>query len=123
VKIYYAHSKLIYDTPREKQELKWLKKKFIVVDPNKDLSELGSMEPYIKKMFECNMVICSEYKKHVGKGVYEEVYHAITNGVKAKVLRKFLGRFVLKEVTGLQIIDGTDWKVGYAKVGTLYGRK
>ncbi len=117
-KVYYAHSKRIYDTPREAKELRYLNKKFSnnIVDPNKDIGELGNMEPYLKKVRECDIVICSEFMKHIGKGVYEEVADGLRKNKKVFVLRKGIFGFCLKKVKELKIIDSIDWKIYYGKL-------
>jgi len=118
--IYYAHSKKIYNTPREKKELAYLKKKYrnksTIVCPNKDMGELGNIEPYLKKVRECHTVVCSEYKKHVGRGVFEEISEALNKGKDVFVLRKGLLGFKLKRVNNVVWADINDWKVYYGKV-------
>jgi len=115
--VYYAHSKCIYNTPREKSELKWLRKKFAkVLDPNSDMGELGDVNPYLRAVGEHDAVVCSEYKGYIGKGVYHEVDHALRCGRKVWCLRKRLGVFYLKPVKKTEFYDGNDWKVCYAKL-------
>lgn len=117
-KVYYAHSKRIYDTLREKKELKYLRKKFAnnVVDPNKDIGELGDMEPYLRKVRECDIIVCSEFEKHVGRGVFEEVAEGLRKRKKVFVLKKGIFGFCLKKIKGLEVDDYTDWKVYYGRV-------
>ena len=116
MKIYYAHSMLTYNTVKEKQELKWLKKKYEVIDPNNDIGEQGIIEPYLKAISKCQGIICSEYEKHIGKGVYLEIEHALKLKLPVRCLRKnYLGNY-LKDVKGLQVVNEWDWKVYYGKV-------
>ena len=66
MKIYYAHSKKIYDTKVEKKQLKYLKnrfKEYNVICPNNDIGELGSIQPYLDVVSQCEMLICSEYNR------------------------------------------------------------
>ena len=40
---------------REKDEFEWLKKKFPdIINPNTDMGELGSIEPYLRKVSQCD---------------------------------------------------------------------
>ena len=74
-RVYYAHSMFIYDTRGEKKELKFLKKHYnFVVNPNPDIKwdNAKEMEPYFKAIKSCDLLICSEYKNHVGKVVSAE---------------------------------------------------
>lgn len=116
--IYYAHSKRIYNTKREGKELAYLKKKYgmQILDPNNNMGELGSMEPYLEKVRRCNTLVCSEFDKHVGRGVYSEIAEALKHKKKVFVLRRNLLGFRLHKVKGLEITDDTDWKVYYGKV-------
>lgn len=116
--IYYAHSKLIYNTKRESRELSYLMKRYAnnIVDPNKMMGELGSIEPYLNMVRTCNIVVCSEYKEHVGYGVYREIAEAFKFNKDVFVLRKsFLG-FKLIRVKRIIIFDPNDWKVYYGKI-------
>lgn len=119
-KIYFAHSKLIYNTPIESVVIQKLKSAgYNVFDPNKDLSELGSITLYLKTIDTCDEVICFPYRDFIGKGVYEELKHAIKN-------QKFCFTFIhnsksphgfdLKEIMGVRIYEITDWKFKYGKL-------
>lgn len=113
---YYAHSKLIYNTKREKSEERFLKKKFMVINPNTDIGEMGSMNPYLKKIDCCTGVIFSEFNDCIGKGVYEEVKHAINNKKPVLCLKKSILNYKLIPVKKTPIIvDENDWKERYAR--------
>lgn len=118
---YYAHSKLIYNTTRERAEEKFLKKKFKVVNPNTDMGEMGSMIPYLQKISCVDGVVFSEFQKHIGKGVYEEVKHSILLGKPTYCLRKTLLGYKLIPIKEIpEVSDEYDWKVGYAKVSAIH---
>jgi hypothetical protein len=53
----------------------------------------------------------------LGYGVYSEVERALESKKEVFVLRKFLNNFYLKRVKNIWIIDSTDWKVCYGKIG------
>lgn len=116
--IYYAHSKKIYETKREKQELKWLRKRFgrVIVDPNHDMGCFNNIEPYLDKVDECTQVICSEYKRHIGFGIFTEIEFAFKKKKAVRCLRKKLGRFYLVKVKAVEVIDRYDWGIRYGKV-------
>jgi hypothetical protein len=114
--VYYAHSKLIYGTKREKRELAFLKKKFtFVIDPNKDMGELGSIDPYLKKVDECDMVVCSPHDGYLGRGQYSEVLHALKlNKPVYSIQKSLLFGFQLKKVTSVSTFDTNDWSRKYS---------
>ncbi len=115
--IYYAHSKQIYNTKREKEERVYLK--FIFYDvccPNLDMGELGSIDPYLKKVRKSNVVVFSEYKKHIGKGVHQEIMEAYKNKIPIILLRKIKKKFKLMPVFRIMIKDPDDWAIKYRKV-------
>lgn len=114
---YYAHSKRIYNTKREKAEEKFLKKKFEVVNPNTDIGELNSMLPYLKMVDDCVGVVCSEVDGFIGKGVYEEVKRAVETGKPTMLLKKSFLSYKLIPIKSIpKIYDENDWKIRYAKL-------
>lgn len=115
--IYYAHSMKIYNSKQECQELKWIQKKFHdVVNPNGDIRNYNSIEPYLKKVSECNSLIFSEYKKFIGKGVYEEIDWALSEKKTVQCLRKRWRGFYLVKVNKIEIADKSDWSIYYGNV-------
>jgi hypothetical protein len=111
-KIYYAHSKMIYGTMQEKEEIALLRKKYKVVDPNNDMGELGNIQPYLRRIEKCDGVVCSEYNGYIGKGVYTEVEHALRLGKFVFCIRK--GKLLV--VKELLPVDGQDWARRYGKI-------
>jgi len=117
--IYYAHSKLIYNTAREKAELKYLERFGEVICPNNHIGEKDSIDEYLDIIkSKCKTFVCSEYKKHIGKGVYEEAMTA-SFLFPHYVLRKQFTRFKLIPIRDIDIVDETDWKIKFAKI-TIY---
>jgi len=114
MKIYYAHSKKIYNTEQEEKEFKMIQERFPdseVICPNKHIGELGSIEPYLKIIDTCDSIACSEFKKLVGRGVAIEVAHA-----KHLVKPVYNLSKEFKEVEGIVVINGgRDW-VEFAKL-------
>ena len=121
-RVYYAHSKQIYNTNREKKELAFLRKHFDVLCPNTDIGEHNNIEPYLEAVKTCNRVVCSEYKKHIGKGIFEEIRCAFEESKRIFVLRKRKKRYHLLEILGkahkygVVYDDEADWKINYAKL-------
>lgn len=121
MRVYYAHSKRIYGTKREERELRFLKKKFSqIVDPNKDIGEKGNVNPYLKVVSDCNIMVCSEFKKHIGVGVFQEVKYALGKKKEVLCLRR-KHHFYFRKVKTVRIIDETDSSVKYGKL-VLDGR-
>jgi len=116
-KIYYAHSMRIYDTTREDKEYQFLSQLGVVDNPNDGLGK-RRIEDFLKRVLHCDQIICSEYKGYIGRGVYEELTVAISENIPAYVLRKrkILGRFHLKEVKALKIVNDSDWQIRFGKV-------
>jgi hypothetical protein len=112
MKIYYAHSMRIYDTPREADEVEFLSKIGTVDNPNDGLGK-RPMEEYLKRVMHSERVVCSEYEGHIGRGVYEELTAALACEIPVFVLRRrWISRcFKLKKLRKLQIVNDRDWKV------------
>ena len=121
-KVYYAHSKLIYNTKREKKELEFLRKKFSsVFNPNIKISwdNNTKMEPYFKAVKNSDIVVASEYKKHIGKGVFDEITTAINNNITVLCLRRKLFKYQLYKIANVEIVNDQDWKKKYGKIVLL----
>lgn len=115
--VYYAHSLFIYNTSREIRELLFLKKTFDkIINPNGDIVWRGSMRPYLEAVRKSAVLVCSEYKGCVGRGVFDEVMTALRKGIPTFVLRSFLGSVRMKEVAGLIYVSNDDWKIRYGKL-------
>lgn len=117
-RIYYAHSKKIYGSKREREERDFLSKIFNVVCPNRDMGELGRIEPYLKMVESCEYIVCSTYKNHIGKGVYSEIAHGLEKRIPVFCLKKQLSGYKLLEVLRVKEVDAwmSDWSVKFGKV-------
>ena len=118
-KVYYAHSLQIYNTKREKRELRVLKKKFSeVCNPNTDITwdNKTKMEPYFEAVRNSDIVVVSEYMSHVGKGVYEEIKTALNHKILVLHLKKKFFRYRLHHVKDIKIIKRKDWRINYGKI-------
>jgi hypothetical protein len=71
------------------------------------------MEPYLKIVKKCKKVIFTEYREHIGRGVYEEVKTALNNNIPVLLLRKTGSSHELIPIKGLKVFDPTDWKFKY----------
>ncbi len=117
-KIYYAHSKLIYGTNREAEELGYIKRKYpeaTIINPA-GLKDLTEMKEFLKIVRKCALVVVSELDGYVGKGVFAEISMAFSSDIRVKTLRQKDNDFSLSEVSGIQIINQHDWKFRYAKL-------
>jgi hypothetical protein len=109
--VYFAHSKLDYNTKVEKDAIKTLSAMYKVFCPNNNLGETGSMSHYLKVVKWCDETVALEHGGLVGRGVYEEVNMAIESKKPTFVLRD--GK--LLKVKGSKIVNRDDWK-RYAKL-------
>jgi len=103
----------IYDTVREKEELNLIKSMYKdVVNPNGDIRWRGTMDDYYQAVRESEMVICSEYQGHIGRGVYTEIEEAKRNDIPVVVIRQ--GKFY--PVKDIRIEDSSDWGIKYGRI-------
>lgn len=114
LRCYYAHSMKIYNTPREDRELEFIRKIFQnVICPNSDIGDTSKgMRTYLKIVKWAEIVIASEYKGHIGGGVYAEVSRALFSKIPVYCLRG--GEFY--PVTDAKVVDRQDPKIRYAKL-------
>lgn len=83
MKIYYAHSRMKYNTLIEQYELALIRQKFPeaeIINPNgtvdQTLPEEDIMQECYKLIGECNMLAFSSISGVIGKGVYREIKRA-----------------------------------------------
>lgn len=118
-KVYYAHSQLTYNTPREDDERAHLESLgHTVVCPNRDIQAKGKKD-YQLQANTCDMIVCSEFMGFVGRGVASQVQDSLIKGVPVKVIRTKVEtpelEFELLDVLELQMVETErDWKVRYA---------
>ncbi len=118
-KIYYAHSLQVYNTKREKRELRFLKKKFDeVCNPNTEIiwDNATKMKPYFEAVKKSDIVVVSEYMSHIGKGVYEEIKTAFIHKILVLCLRRKFFRFHFQYVKDIKIENENDWQISYGKI-------
>lgn len=115
---YFAHSKLIYDSPEEQKLLKFLEMTLHnVVCPNRDMGELGNIKPYLDRVEQCVGVIVAEYEGTLGKGAHDEVRHALKLMKPVLCLRLTeTRRLVFRLVLATELLDESSWKTGYARL-------
>ncbi len=117
-KLYYAHSLITYASDKEKNELEVIKKIFPdyeIVNPEK-ISYTG-MNDCLVRVRSCTILVYSEYKQHIGKGVYLEIQEALSAGIPIF----YVNNYNISEFGSLQITNQNDWKVKFAT--TLLGRE
>jgi hypothetical protein len=111
--VYFAHNMVTYNTKQEKEAHDFLGTMFrFVLCPNRDMDLGDDMRKYCKLVKKCQMVVCIEYKGHIGKGVYTEIDTALTNQIPVLVIRKDR----LYHVSGIRVVNEDDWKKKYAKL-------
>jgi len=117
--IYYAHSKLIYDSPREKKEIALITKRFpasFIYNPNNTevQTSVYPMELYLREIARKTTagIVFSSYLGHVGKGVYTEIEAA---WLAQKLVYMIQEGEVIPFDWCLRLL-GIDWQVKYAVV-------
>lgn len=114
--MYYAHSIRKYYLPIEADELHRIQEEFpnaIIRNPRDEIPMLdGSMEPFFEEIKRSQVLIFSEYKGSIGRGVYDEVMFAKKHHLKIWFLRngKFHDKF------DIRLDERKDWAIHYAKV-------
>jgi hypothetical protein len=114
LRCYFAHSMMIYDTPREQEELQNLNKLYKrVLCPNNDIGDCSKhMRAYGRIVSWADVVVVSEYEGHVGGGVYSEVHIALKAKIPVYCMRD--GKFL--PVVDAEVVDSRDFQVGFAKL-------
>ena len=116
-KIYYAHSKMIYDTEREEMERKAINSlSGTVLCPNRDMVDYGSMDAYVDAVKKSKAVVCSELDGHIGRGVCLEVLTAINYSKPVFCLRIKSKKPKFYKVLDIKTVDSDDWRLKYAKL-------
>jgi len=117
-RVYYGHSMKMYNTNTEREELRFLRERFPnVICPNNDIGDSSrGMRVYLKIVAWSDLVIVSEFKSHIGHGVFDEVSLALKLNKSVYCLRKVNDAFKFYRITDLVIIDQNDWSVKYGKV-------
>ena len=113
-KLYFAHSKLIYDTDLEKQQLELIEQKFPkyeIISPNVNIVFSGMIGCF-QIIEDCQLLIFSTIDNFIGKGVHSEIEFAKNIGIKILWLNdeSFYENFSIK------IFDSHDWILKFAKV-------
>jgi hypothetical protein len=101
---YYAHSMRKYGTQEEADERAYIESVYSgkVTCPKRDLGELGSMARYLEFVSTVDAVYATEYKNHVGKGVYDECRHALSLNIPVFLVRKSKKGFCHFRVKGVK---------------------
>ena len=114
LRCYYAHSMMIYDTPREQKELQILRKLYArVICPNNDIGDCSKgLQAYLNIVSWADVVVVSEYEDCIGAGVFTEVCRALNSQIPV---------FCLDErdlylVSGVTYVDRQDKQVRYAQL-------
>jgi hypothetical protein len=123
--IFFGYSKKISGTPLEESLINYIENKFPdyrLINPS-DFPEIQPFEAYLKSIDKVDFVVVSEFQKHIGKGVYQEIERALALQKPVKVIRQQSNpvisfAFRLYTVKGIQVIDENDWPLKYGKIIT-----
>ena len=119
--IYYAHSKLDYNTKQEQDDLILLHSLYgEVVDPKEIEPSLygaagyNHMKPYLDAVKSCKMLVlrCHIFP-YVGKGAFCEMCWALAFGKPCVVFNEVN---ILVPLNGIVLHDAKDWKVKYGRI-------
>jgi len=104
--VYYSHSKQIYDTIREKEELNFLESIFpnSVICLNRDLKQLSTNDEFQHWIKKCNVVFVSEVDGYLSSGCKSECRFAKREGIVVFLLQKVNDSYsfiVVKDVLGV----------------------
>ena len=116
--LYYAHSMATYGTRKERQELQRIRKRFPdhkIINPAEiELTGDGTkkMQTCVDVVKQANVLVLSEYRKHIGRGVAVELETAVEENIKRYLLR---GRKFIDKFTSIAV-DPNDWKIRYARI-------
>ncbi|MHA2366550.1 MAG: hypothetical protein ACXAC7_21520, partial [Candidatus Hodarchaeales archaeon] len=129
--IYYAHNKLIYNSPQEYYEIEYIRKHFplsSIINPSiftKRWNLIGLTKPEIMDecfslIQKCDLIIFSSVNGFIAKGVYDEVKYA---EVQNKIVVYFNALYnTLLTTYYLEIFNFLDWRLKYAKVNIVYSK-
>ena len=114
---YYSHSMRIYNTEREAEELDTIEELYgDVINPNGDITWRGSMEPYFKAVRRSCILIFSQYKGYIGRGVFDEIQTALRNNIPVRCLKLWENGSYIMEIHSIEVNDPGDWAVKYGNV-------
>ena len=122
--VYYAHSMLIYNTEKEREEIDLIRNyDTTIINPNgwiqNSVNEIDIMEQCFLFIKQTDMTIFSTLKDGViGKGVYSEIEKALYYDKPVFYLRQNgdMKRFLEKDFDKIELVnEGKDWRK-YAKV-------
>jgi hypothetical protein len=117
--VYYSHSMKTYDQEQEKIELDFLQNKFErVFNPNKEITynRKKGLKPYLNAVKKSDIVVCSEFEGHIGKGVFREISIAFAYEIPVLYIKGTYPNFELKEVIGIKVVNKKNPRVKYGIV-------
>jgi hypothetical protein len=113
-RVYFAHSMLSYNTEKERRELGFIKARFPnTICPNRDIGRAQrGMPAYLNIVAWADRVVVTDYEGYVGRGVHDEVKHALHLGIPVIYLHDSM--FI--QVKDVRINDPRDYRYGYAEL-------
>ncbi|MHA1449166.1 MAG: hypothetical protein ACTSP4_07070 [Candidatus Hodarchaeales archaeon] len=124
--LYYSHSMFLYGTRGEQIEISQIKQHFpglTIINPSEiDLGGRESeeaMEYFYQLIAKSEIVIITEYKCSIGRGVYSEAIYALKSNI-AVFLLKWGELHVISE-HNLVRCNTADWAIHYAVIRGIKG--
>jgi hypothetical protein len=124
LKLYYSHSKKIYGTREEWEQLDFLRAyfpDFEIINPNGGIpgyfndTELFIMRRCLRTVRSCSLVVATEYKGFLGKGVYLEIKEALEWKVPILIPRVSKSQTTFLDVKCVRTTNTENW-TRYARV-------
>lgn len=119
-KVYYAHSIRIYNTKREKMELRYLKRFFTAVaifNPNRNWGThdgAAIMKRCLDKVKESSILTFSLWEGLIGRGVHDEIMQAFKCKIPVYYLSPDADLISILR-SNVEIVNPADW-VHYAEI-------
>ncbi len=111
-KVYFSHNKMTYDSEAEQFAMSYIRRRWqeSFFCPNQHGAGLKS-EDFMKAVNSCEKMLVLEYDGFVGKGGFDEISHALKKGKSVFLMKpgSGAGHFLLLPVTGIRVVDESDW--------------
>jgi len=120
MKVYYAHSNQITNSPDHRKELKYLRevafKGADVIDPAYHLKQGQSMDYYINAAKECEAIVVTEFLGFIGRGTYSLLAKLLKDMPDEVFLMRPNGddeKYKFEKIKEIKLNEPSDWAVRY----------
>jgi hypothetical protein len=123
-RVYFSHNKLTYSSPAKYRQVRFLRANLPgcrVIDPQADLPDVDPMAAALAAVEQADLVVVVEYQRHVGRGCFQEVEHAIQLGIPVLALAEqegTPGHFAVLKVASVSQDEINNWRINYGRLVT-----